>query len=69
MKRKEYFYAISFWSCDNEGRTGQGCVQLHRQRKIKTIEDYNAVSEYIKETNNLKQMVICNIMLLGKVKV
>lgn len=68
MKRKQYLYAISFWSTDSQQRTGQGCVQIIRPQKIKTLEDFNGVSNYIKETNNLTQLAICNIMLLGKVR-
>ena len=64
MKKKQYLYAIAF--C-HEG--GQGCVQMTRNRKITTLEDFNDVLQVIKDRNNLNHVVIMNIMLLGKVKV
>lgn len=64
MKKKQHLYAIAFF---HEG--GQGCVQMTRKRKIATLEDFNDVLLVIKDKNNLKNVVIINIMLLGKVKV
>lgn len=64
MKKKQYLYAIAF--C-HEG--GQSCAQITRKRKIKTLEDFNDVLQTLKNRNNLKTVVIINIMLLGKVKV
>lgn len=64
MKKKQYLYAIAF--CHDNG---QGCVQMTRKRKIATLEDFNDVLQVIKDRNNLKNVVIINIMLLGKVKV
>lgn len=67
--RKQYLYAISYWFTDKEGRTGQSCSLITRPTKINSIESFNAVSEYLINYNNFKTLVICNIMLLGKVKV
>lgn len=64
MKKKQYLYAIAFF---HEG--GQGCVQIARKRKITTLEDFNDILQTIKDRNNFKNVVIINIMLLGKVKV
>jgi hypothetical protein len=67
--RKQYLYAISFWFTDNEGRSGQSCSLVTRPTKINTVESFNAVSDYLINYNNFKTIAICNIMLLGKVKV
>jgi hypothetical protein len=67
--RKQYLYAISYWFTDKEGRTGQSCSLITRPAKINSIESFNAVSECLLNYNNFKTLVICNIMLLGKVKV
>ena len=64
MKKKQYLYAIAF--CHDGGTA---CVQIMRKRKITTLEDFNDVLQVIKDTNNLKKVVVMNIMLLGKVKV
>jgi hypothetical protein len=62
--RKQYLYVISYWHSN-----GQGCAQITRSTKIKTIEDFNGVLKHIEAYNGLKNVIICNIMLLGKVKV
>lgn len=64
MKKKQYLYAIAF--CHDGGT---GCVQMTRKRKITTLEDFNDILQVIKDKNNLKKVVVMNIMLLGKVKV
>jgi hypothetical protein len=69
MKKKQYLYAISYWCTDKEGRTGQSCSLVIRPAKINTVESFNAVSDYLINYNNFKTIAICNIMLLGKVKV
>jgi hypothetical protein len=69
MKKKQYLYAISFWFTDNEGRTGQSCSQITRTTKIDNLVSFNSVVTCLKETNNFSNVSICNIMLLGKVKV
>lgn len=67
--RKQYLYAISYWCTNKEGRTGQSCSLITRPTKINTVESFNAVSDYIINYNNFLTIAICNIMLLGKVKV
>ena len=67
--RKQYLYAISYWRTDKEGRSGQSCSLVTRPTKINTVESFNAVSDYLINYNNFKTIAICNIMLLGKVKV
>jgi hypothetical protein len=69
MKKKQYLYAISYWCTDKECRTGQSCSLVIRPTKINTVESFNAVSDYITNYNNFQTIAICNIMLLGKVKV
>jgi hypothetical protein len=69
MKKKQYLYAISFWFTDNEGRSGQSCSLITRPSKIDTINDFNNMSDYLREHNQFRTIAICNIMLLGKVKV
>ena len=64
--KKKYLYAISYWFTDSEGRTGQGCNQIYRDTKINTLVAFNELGTKIKEVNNFKTVVICNIMLLGK---
>lgn len=68
MKKKQYLYAISYWCTDKEGRSGQSCSLITRPRKIKTVLDFNNMSAYLREHNQLRTIAICNIMLLGKVK-
>ncbi len=69
MKKKQYLYAISYWCTDKEGRSGQSCSLMTRPSKISTVLDFNNVSDYLREYNQFSTIAICNIMLLGKVKV
>lgn len=64
MKKKQYLYVVSYWHSN-----GQGCSQITRKTKIKTIDDFNSLLDTIQSYNNLTNIVICNIMLLGKVRV
>ena len=69
MKRKQYLYAISYWCTDKEGRSGQSCSLITRPTKINTVNNFFDMSDYLRERNQFKTIAICNIMLLGKVKV
>jgi hypothetical protein len=68
-RKKQRLYAISYWFTNEDGQTGQGCVQIYRSTKINNIDAFNYTVEKIKSDNNLKTVVICNIMYLGKIKV
>ena len=43
FKKRKHLYAISY--CH---QTGFGCSQIYRDKKIKTISDFNSVLELIK---------------------
>lgn len=60
FKKRKHLYAISY--CH---QTGFGCSQIYRDKKIKTISDFNSVLELIKRENNYTNVVILNIMYLG----
>lgn len=68
IKKKKYFYVISFYGV-GDGKEGPCCVQLYRDKKIVTAEDFNNVLDYLKEVNGLQKVIIHNIMLMGRVKV
>jgi hypothetical protein len=69
FNKKKYLYAIAFWATDKDGRSSTGCAQITRTRKINTISDFNETMSTIYSNNTqLANVVICNIMLLGKVK-
>lgn len=61
MKKKQYFYVISYFHSK-----GNGCCQLSRNKKIKTIKDFDEVRSFIEKNNGLETVVIINIMLMGK---
>ena len=70
FKKKKYLYAIAFWATDKEGRSSNGCAQIARPRKINTLYEFNETMSSLYSNNpQFANIVICNIMLLGKVKV
>lgn len=68
MKKRKYFYIISFIGI-NEYGGGDFCVQIFRPKKIRTFEDFEDVKEFIMKENNCEKVIINNIMLMGRVKV
>ena len=69
LRKKQHLYAISYWFTNEAGQTGQGCAQIYRPSKIDNMVAFNYTIEKLKTDNNLKTVVICNIMHLGKVRV
>lgn len=61
MKKKWYLYAISFFHSN-----GNGCVQIWRDKKINSFEQFEDVRNFICKENNLKGVAIINIMLICK---
>lgn len=61
MRRKWYLYAISFFH-----KCGNGCVQIWRDHKINTFEEFRKVIDFIASENNLENVAIINIMLICK---
>ena len=66
MKKRKYFYMISYSCTTNDGKQGDGCSQLYFSYKINTIERFNSALELLKVQNNLTNCVIQNIQLLGR---
>ena len=66
MKKRKYFYMISYSCTTNDGKQGDGCSQLYLSYKINTIESFNSALELLKVQNNLTNCVIQNIQLLGR---
>ena len=53
MKKRKYFYMISYSCTTNDGKQGDGCSQLYFSYKINTIERFNSALELLKVQNNL----------------
>ena len=68
MKKRMYFYVISFIGINAHGR-GDFCVQIFRPKKIRTFEDFEDVREFVKKENHCEKVIINNIMLMGRVKI
>ncbi len=66
MKKRKYFYMISYSCTTKDGKQGDGCSQLYLSYKINTIERFNSTLDLLKEQNNLTTCVILNISLLGR---
>lgn len=66
MKKRKYFYMISYSCTKRDGKQGDGCSQLYLSYKINTIERFNSMLEFLKEQNDLTTCVIQNIVLLGR---
>lgn len=66
MKKRKYFYMISYSCTKRDGKQGDGCSQLYLSYKINTIERFNSILEFLKEQNDLTTCVIQNIVLLGR---
>lgn len=65
MKKKMYFYVISFKGISGLLQ-GDYCVQIFRPKKIRTYEDFEDVKEFIMKENNCEKVIINNIMLMGR---
>lgn len=67
-----YNYLISYiFSSKGYLTPGYGTMQLSREKKIKTFEDINEITEFIKKSINTEDIVnlnIYNFILLGKTK-
>lgn len=67
-----YNYLISYiFSSKGYLTPGYGTMQLSREKKIKTFEDINEITEFIKKSMNTEDIVnlnIYNFILLGKTK-
>ena len=61
MKKKWYLYSISFFHSN-----GNGCVQIWRDEKINSFEQFEIVRDFICKKNNLENVAIINIMLICK---
>ena len=61
MKRTRYLYSISFFHSN-----GNGSIQIYRDKKINSLEDFEDVREFISKENNLKNVAIINIILICK---
>ncbi len=62
MKRKKkYAYMVSYFH-----KNGNGCSQILRDTKIKTLEDFEGLRSYIQERNELENVAIINYILIGK---
>lgn len=68
MKKRMYFYIISFKGISEQGQ-GDFCVQIFRPKKVRTFEDFEDLKEFIKKENNCTKVIINNIMLMGRVRV
>lgn len=66
MKKRKYFYVISYSCTTEDGKQGDGCSQLYLSYKINTIERFNSALDFLKVQNNLTNCVIQNISLLGR---
>ena len=66
MKKRKYFYMISYSCTKEDGKQGDGCSQLYLSYKINTIDRFNSALEFLKVQNNLTNCVIQNIQLLGR---
>lgn len=67
MKKRKYFYAISYHMSNSEGSTGSGCAQVYLDYRVKDIPTFNAMHAFLQEKNDFKTLVITNIMYLGRV--
>ena len=67
-----YNYLVSYiFSSKGYLTPGYGTIQLSREKKIKTFEDINEITEFIKKSINTEDIVnlnIYNFILLGKTK-
>lgn len=61
MKKKKYLYLVSYFH-----RWGNGSSQLYRRKKINNLKEFDEVRNFIEQSNNLENVAIINIMLLGK---
>jgi hypothetical protein len=61
MKKKKYLYLVSYFH-----QMGSGSAQLYRRKKINNLKEFNEVRNFIEQSNNLENVAIINIMLLGK---
>jgi hypothetical protein len=64
FKKRKHLYAISY--CHERGF---GCSQIYRDHKIKTIEDFNSILTLITQENHHNNVVILNIMHLGRMSI
>lgn len=67
MKKRKYFYVVSFTAQNNNGRPSTGSIQLYLEYKIKDIPTFNALLLLLREKNDFKTIVITNIMYIGRV--
>ena len=67
-----YNYLVSYiFSSKGYLTPGYGTIQLSREKKIKTFEDINEITEFIKKSMNTEDIVnlnIYNYILVGKNK-
>lgn len=61
MKKKKYLYLVSYFH-----RMGNGSSQICRRKKINNLKELDEVRNFIEQSNNLENVAIINIMLLGK---
>lgn len=56
-----YTYFISY-----SHNKGNGCMELFRNKKIKTFDDIKSINKFIEDTYKLKQVIVNNYILLNK---
>lgn len=66
MKKRFYLYAVSYYYVkDNGKKSGYGCMQIKRSKKINTFSDFDSVRNLIISENRFEDIIILNIMFIG----